>query len=638
MKQATNLFREGLRLHIMGNLGQAEALYKQILRDHPKHFDALHMAGILACQSNQYNQGIAYLYEALEVNPDSSICYTNLGKALHDSGRIREALSCYEKALSLDPLSPQAHNNLGYALNTSGECEKALGHFKQATQLQPDYPEAHNNMGIALFILGNHVRSVASYARAIRLRPHYPEALYNLAKTLSTLGKPKAAVRCLRRAIRLTPRSHELLNSLGENLRIMGRYRKAESCFKQAARLRPEYLSALENLAVLYEKENCLDAASKTATQVLKQNPESPLANLVAATCLRRHGKLDAGLNRLQRIDLEACSHRTRAAVFYERGTLYDRLGYHDAAFEAYHWANAVTRARSVTCEKSKSKYVDKLNYLIKWFSRADTDLLQPVETGPSTNSVAFLVGFPRSGTTLLEQILAAHSHIGTVEEKPLVVAMSQCLKNHGFRYPHDLFQVEDSVVEDMRREFFSTARKYLPSSFDGVIVDKLPLNITNVGLIYRVFPEAKILVALRHPYDACLSCFMQNFQLNESMVHFLDLEDTARVYDLVMTLWKIYAGKLPIDFQYSKYEKMITDYENTTKGLFDFLEVPMDLSVINHYDATRRKAHILTPSYQQVSEPIYRRSMYRWKNYRKHLDSIVSILRPHAEFFKYRV
>jgi hypothetical protein len=238
----------------------------------------------------------------------------------------------------------------------------------------------------------------------------------------------------------------------------------------------------------------------------------------------------------------------------------------------------------------------------------------------------------------LLEQILAAHSHIGTVEEKPLVVAMSKCLKNHGFRYPHDLFQVEDSVAEDMRREFFSTARKYLPSSFDGLIVDKLPLNITNVGLIYRVFPEAKILVSLRHPYDTCLSCFMQNFQLNESMVHFLDLEDTARVYDLVMTLWKIYADKLPIHFQYSKYEKMITDYENTTKGLFDFLEVPRDLSVINHYDATRRKAHILTPSYQQVSEPIYRRSMYRWKNYRKHLDSIVSILRPHAEFFKYRV
>ena len=247
------------------------------------------------------------------------------------------------------------------------------------------------------------------------------------------------------------------------------------------------------------------------------------------------------------------------------------------------------------------------------------------------------MIGFPRSGTTLLDTILSSHPSIEVIEEKPTIVNMINSLnelQNDGLK---SLEQIKNNEVQKVRKIYFDTLETEIKNVDNSKIyIDKLPLNIINVGEIFRIFPEAKFIFSLRHPCDCVLSCFMQNFELNNAMANFLNLEDSAKLYDSVMKLWTQYTSIFPINYHEIRYENIISDFESTIKSVLDFIGLPWDKSVLEYYKTARKKDKIYTPSYTQVIKPIYSQASGRWKMYKKQIKNIYPILEPWIKKFNY--
>ena len=596
------LLREAIRSHQANKLDDAESLYRQILKSDPDNFDSLHMVGVLCCQRGKPYEGITLMQNAVLINPDSPAAYNNLGKALSDTGRHEEAITCYKKAIALDPKFALAYSNLSNTLNLLEKPEEAFVQCKKAISLNPNLAEAFNNLGISQNNMGKTEEVIVSYEKAITLNPQFADAYNNLGILLNATEKPKEAMACYRKAIELNP----------------------------------DFVNALVNLSHLFEKTNRLKESHQTITQALQKDPENPLTNLVAARCERRAGNFKGALARLDGIPPQVSDSEIAKDILFERGILSDRLGHYNQAFECFYEANKKTSQTRIAKNFKKEIYIQR----IKKIKYALLNHLVESTESPSSEFTGsdpiFLIGFPRSGTTLLDQILNAHPNIETLEEKPLVQAMIERLKVYGLNYPDDWHRMDSDVLDDLQRTYFQNASEYLQHRPDIKVIDKLPLHIVDAGLIHKVFPKSKIILALRHPADVCLSCFFQNFKLNEAMIHFLDIQDTASFYDMVMDLWHEYTKMFSLNYHVVRYEDLITDFDKETKGIFQFLDISWDPSVRDYYRHAKSRRKIATPSYHQVIEPIYKRSMYRWKNYEKQLTPILDILIPHIERFGY--
>ena len=220
----------------------------------------------------------------------------------------------------------------------------------------------------------------------------------------------------------------------------------------------------------------------------------------------------------------------------------------------------------------------------------------------------------------MLDTILRSHPSIDVLEEKPIVdkyVIKLEKQINSNFDI---LKSTNSSLKKEMRSFYFDQRGKYLASR-KKTIIDKMPLNLIYVGEIIRFFPKAKFILALRHPNDCVLSCFMQNFLLNNAMANFLNIKDSAKMYDLVMKLWEIYKNKLSIDFHTIKYEDLISNFKGSVSNLLAFLDLTWSDEVSEFYKTSQSRGIIATPSYNQVNQPLYSKSIGRWKNYEKELS-----------------
>lgn len=250
-------------------------------------------------------------------------------------------------------------------------------------------------------------------------------------------------------------------------------------------------------------------------------------------------------------------------------------------------------------------------------------------------HSLVFLVGFPRSGTTLLDTILRSHSEVSVVEEQQMVNAMRNHLGDSVT--PALLATLNDHQRNELSNVYFKELATHLSSNVKHkIVVDKFPLNINHVGLIHRIFPEAKFILALRHPYDCVLSCFMQNFQLNDAMVNFLTLEDSARLYDATMRLWNEYNRVLDLNVGQLKYEDLIQDLQTTVTPLLNFLDLEWDDNLLNYQQTALSRGQIKTPSFNQVTQKLYTQARGRWKNYQEQTTGISSWLDPWVDYFNY--
>jgi hypothetical protein len=198
------------------------------------------------------------------------------------------------------------------------------------------------------------------------------------------------------------------------------------------------------------------------------------------------------------------------------------------------------------------------------------------------------------------------------------------------------LAELSEAQIAQLRKTYFDEVAHHIELRPGNLLVDKMPLNTVNVHLIWRVFPQAKFILAIRHPCDVCFSCFMQNFRINEAMASFFSLDSAARTYDAVMRTWLEAAARLPLDFHRIRYEDLVADFEGETRALLTFLGVGWDDQVLGHTEHAIRRGTINTPSYHQVTQPIYAHAKFRWKRYASQFAPVMPTLKPYIEYFGY--
>ena len=224
------------------------------------------------------------------------------------------------------------------------------------------------------------------------------------------------------------------------------------------------------------------------------------------------------------------------------------------------------------------------------------------------------------------------------IEEKPIIKNFLIQVEKKTKNKLNNIKNLTNDEIKEMRNFYFNERDQYVKNKNAKTIIDKLPLNVVHVGEILRFFPNSKFVFALRHPYDSVLSCFMQQFELNPAMKNFLSIKRSAYLYDLVMRLWKTYLKIFPINFHYIKYEDVVTDFEKSTKEIFKFLNLDWSNKAKDFYKTAKDRIDISTPSYNQVTSPLYLKSINRWKNYEENFIEVKNDLQKWTHEFEYKV
>lgn len=519
----------------------------------------------------------------------------------------------------------------------AGRAPQAEAIYRQVLAVEPRNPHALHLLGLMAYQAGDLKSATNLISEAIAVRSDVPDYHANLGEAWRAAGEPALAAACLRRALALEPGLVQVHINLANALTDEGQLDEAQGHYAEAATRLANDVAEIARQASGLEMASRLAGARTLVERGLAISPDDPELNVIAARLDRREGTPETGIARLDRLTGRQMDLRTSIQVLNELGLLCDRAGETGRAFQMFEAAGAkkaeLHRIRGV--DKSVAlETVERMGTVLtpSWPAAWRRDEPKAFERP----APVFLVGFPRSGTTLLEQVLASHSAITTLEERPLVEMLARLVDEQHGGCPEGLAALTAQDIVALRQVYFDAAASLVSVAPGQVFIDKFPLNIVRLPLIARVFPDARFILALRHPADVVLSNFMQNFRANEAMANFCTPEDAAVFYDRVMTLWRRSAELMPLQVHAIRYEDLVDDFDGQVTRLLDFLDLPWEEGVRDYRDTSRRGRTINTPSYHQVAEPIYRRAVARWRRYEPHLQPVMPRLAPWIGYFGY--
>jgi Flp pilus assembly protein TadD len=578
----------------------------------------------------------ASLRRAIALKPDFAEAHDSLGAALQDAGQPADAAASFRRAIELRPGFAEAHGNLGNALVDLGQLEEAVYHYRRMLELRPDLPEAHNNLGNALLSLRRFEEAVTSYQRALALRPNAPGAHANLGNALYALGRPQEALIHCRRALELEPDSAEaellkgnalfdlgLLDeaatsyarslelkpdyteahiAAGKVLRQIGRIVEAEASCRQALGLAADSSEALTLLGEIQADRGRFDDAEQLFRRAIAIAPDQP----EAWAGLARYRKMQpdpAWLAAAQRVLGNSLALGQEINLRYALGKYFDDVQDFDNAFSSYRLANQLKKRSAPKYDAARlARRVDQIIALY------DADWLHRMRAqGSESRRPVFIVGMPRSGTTLTEQILASH---------PDAFGCGELRFWHTARVDYESSALRAAVP--------AAAEKYLSllanfSAGASRVVDKMPANFMNLGLIHAAFPHARILHMRRNPLDTCLSIYFQIFSNTHLYAH--DLEDIAHYFTQYSRLMMHWRSTLPqgtiLDVP---YEKLVADPEPWIRKILQFVDLPWDPRCLDFHQTERT---VITASNWQVRQRMSASAAGRWRNYETYLGPL---------------
>ena len=313
----------------------------------------------------------------------------------------------------------------------------------------------------------------------------------------------------------------------------------------------------------------------------------------------------------------------------------YDHIGSYSEAYEFYSISNKITE-NTFKSKFDKNKFNDQVLTRFNFFKGIENNPTFSNDTFDNHIDPVFLIGFPRSGTTLLDTILRTHESIEVIEEQSLVEDLIDQLSNYTNKSFLNLNLIDKDKIKKLRDFYFKKRDTFVQFKNNTIIIDKLPLNIIYIAELNKIFPKAKFIFALRNPYDVVLSCFMQPFLPNDAMSNFYNLNDSSEFYNQVMNLWEIYKKNLTLNLYTIKYEDLVNDFDNSVKKLLRFLGKEWSDDLRNFHLTASKRGVINTPSFNQVNMPLYKKSISRWKNYYNKLSEVSHILDKWIKKFNY--
>lgn len=555
--------------------------------------------------------------------------------ALAEQGRYAEAAAAFERLLVREPEQWRHRYNLGWACLHAERYREAVECFEALAVRFQDMATVWLGAGLGLFRLGFFDQAASALRRARELEPGLVEAPIFEARALLERGAADEAERVLELLGRSPKLAPDLVNEYALALIGLKRYAAARALLEEALREAPENPLLLTNLAQLCERRNEIDAA----WDLLQRVPAlDGYGRLLQARLLRRRGKLTEALAKLDTLerDLSDRNAALAAEISFERGHCLDRMGRYAEAFAAFAHGNAIDRQAF-----SRPDQKSGLEASSWWRDRPQLDaaVIAAQLPGRSTpQAPIFMVGFPRSGTTLLDNILDAHPQLQVAEEKTFLQPVVQRLAQKPGGYPLAIAGLDESEAEALRTLYWHEVQRLVgPRYADRRLVDKNPFNFLYAHLIARLFPRAQWLFVVRHPCDVAISCFMQRLQYTELTRGFQDLREIALLYRETIGQWLNQRRRLPLRCLDVRYEDLVTNPERETRRLLEFLQLPWVPQVLEPETRARRR-WVTTPSYSQVSQPIYDSAVGRWRHYRPWLEAVIDIVGPVAHELGYSV
>lgn len=518
--------------------------------------------------------------------PNHQFGWKVLGAVFAHFNKLDESLKANYKALQLNDRDSEANNNYGNILLKLGNFENAALHFRNAIKIRPNFPEAHNNLGNALRNLNRFEDSEISFRRALSFKKNYPEVYNNLGNTLFQLG----------------------------------RLEEAEACMKNSISLNSELPDTYLNLCEILEKNNKLEdllALVKSAKSKFFEH-KSDFMFYEALFYFRSENFKRTEVS-LKKINKEELTKNRIIGFLKLKGEYYHYKKDYENAFSIFEEMNKKIK-HSIEYQKQKPKdYFKYQQKKISQINELENNNVYIKKIIPSWYQPTFLIGFPRSGTTLIDTVLRGHSKIEVLEEKPMLQKIYSNID-----YLFEIKKIEEMnyfYAKKASSIYFEEVDKYCKIEKSSTLIDKFPLNIFEIPLINTIFPKAKFILAIRHPYDCVFSCWMQNFKLNHAMANMVDLDQIVDLYFNAMHFFNICKKRYKIDYIKIRYEDLVSDFNNEIKNLISFLGLKMEEDIKDYQKMAFSRTFINTPSYSQVVKPLYQNASYRWLKYKNRFE-----------------
>ncbi len=661
--KADSLFAEALSAFQRGDLDRSRRLAEQELEQKAGSPAAQHLLGLIDCRSGRLKSGVEWLRAASDAEPGNIGFRVMLMRALVDSGRANEALAlpapvstsepaalalwharaeaadaagepaiaeqAWRVIASARPADWRAATNLGNALAAQNRWPEASDALAAAAALNPSELDIRRNAGSALLQANRIAEAIDHFAAVANADPQDSENRILLGRALARLQRYDESIAEFEAAKAVAGESAAIELGLGRCFVGQNRFADAEAAFRRALAFHPADRAVVHRLGLVLERTNQLDALSKLLEDALAAGLGKDQLGYLYAVLARREGRLEEAHELLLQSDPgeePVAWHRLKTKIADARGDA-------DEAFEAATAMNLASRdlaMAALDAEASEAKtiaYRESLQGLARtitpeWAARV------PLMSEPAPRRIAFLVGFPRSGTTLLDTFLMGHPDVTVLEEEQLVGKARRVVGE-----VKDLPGASMELLAKARATYLDALAERVSANGVGLVVDKFPLDMALAPLIQAMFPGVPIIFAQRHPCDVVLSSFMQSFGLD----NFADIGELAGYYDAMMGIWTRSRETMSLNAHTVIYEDLVRDPEATLRPVVQFLRLEWDDRLLDYRATARARGAIVTPSYDQVTEPLNKAPSGRWRRYETQMSAVLPVLLPWAERLGYK-
>lgn len=594
------------------HLDEYQKKLKDLCRKQPEKVEAWVQLAQVNAQLGDFTDAIHALERALEIEPrNAEICY-RLGNLYIAEGDMEKARTLLQRAVRIDPGHADALNNLALIYKKSGMPGEAEEIFRRLIAQRPQSHLPCYNLANLCMERARPQEALDLYRRAVGLNPDFVDTYAGLAAALNELGRVNEAIDCYLAVLARNPSHRVALNGLGLAYQRSGDLERAEDCYRKSLALAPEDAKARAGLAEVLDRYHRLEEAHGVLLPALGAAHPDVDALLVYASLAVQTGKEDDAINRLQSaMHITALPDKDRLYLHFALGKLLDRRGRYAEAFDQYRQGNQLHPARF-----DAGKHEKFIDDIIRHFNgpamrslpRATVRNIRPV----------FIVGMPRSGTTLVEQVLASHSQATPGGERPDIenfVHELPVMVGDERGYPACVDRISGPQLDQLTSRYLQGFSACDPPP--KVVTDKMPQNFMHLGLIELLFPDARIIHCLRDPRDTCLSCYFQNFSGSQFFSY--RLQNLVAYYDLYRKVMRHWREVIRTPMMEVRYEDMIQDMDSKIRAILEFCDLPWEDGCARFYE---NKRTVLTSSYAQVRRPVYPTSVGRWKHYQSFIGN----------------
>lgn len=588
-----------------GDSSRAEALCRQALAHAPRHARALELIGALEMDQRRFGEAVPVFELLCSVEPDQSAHWFNLANSLREVGDADRSLEAFASAAARGERSADFYYNLGLTHMARGDFAAAKAILEDALKLEPGDAEILHRYVLSCYECMQFERALAALDNWIPPAIAPPETVAAIAQVLLNLGEDSRAQTLIGNVMRGNPTPGALLIQV--------------QIFERTNRI-TEAAALLDQIASLPEVKSMGSDLLRVSAKIAQRRSDHALAIELYRQALADYSQLHD-----RHFILFSLAESLHALERYDE-TVMTLLDAHrsQAAF--------IRRSRPIAGLRGTPQMA------VTEFTCDPADVATWDHTGapPAADSPIFVVAFPRSGTTLLELTLDAHPLLRSMDEQPFVQNALEDILAKGITYPERLGALTPANLDELRARYYDRVRKKVQLDPGQRIVDKNPLNILRLPVIRRVFPNAPILLIVRHPCDVILSCFMQHFRAPDFAMLCSEMPSLTLGYRKTFDFWYDQAALLNPRVLEVRYESFVSEFGVQVRRIAEFLELPWDPAMLEPGERARSKGYISTPSYSQVVQPVTQKAVGRWHAYRKYLEPALPVLAPYLQRWGY--